>query len=250
MQSANLSKQRILICVLPGCGSEFEESDGYIFGRHPGKYCSNDCVNEAFMLKKDGKEFALPQKEIKKTEDKNVQLPADDFGESGVVRRFCDKPTCRRPVTLEWRSRSGKIYCSNECLKTEKPEKESRQMTTENTEDSPIAPAAAKKKAAKKVAAKKVAAKTKETAKAAKKAAKKTSAKAAKGEPREGSKTAQVVEMLKSKGGTTIDVLCEKFGWQEHTTRALLSAGGAITKKFGMIVTSKTVGDKRIYRIE
>ena len=41
-----------------------------------------------------------------------------------------------------------------------------------------------------------------------------------------------------------------KFEWQKHTTRALLSAGGSITKKFGLIVTSEKVGDQRTYFIK
>jgi hypothetical protein len=34
-----------------------------------------------------------------------------------------------------------------------------------------------------------------------------------------------------------------KFGWQAHTTRALMSAGGSVTKKHGITVISEKVSD-------
>jgi len=68
--------------------------------------------------------------------------------------------------------------------------------------------------------------------------------------PREGSKVAQVIEMLKSKGGATLDELCTRFGWQQHTTRSLMSAGGNIYKKHGLTVVSATVDGVRTYRID
>ena len=40
------------------------------------------------------------------------------------------------------------------------------------------------------------------------------------------------------------------MGWLKHTTRAMLSAGGSLTKKHGLIVTSEKVGDKRKYSIK
>jgi hypothetical protein len=40
------------------------------------------------------------------------------------------------------------------------------------------------------------------------------------------------------------------MNWQKHTTRALLSAGGSLTKQRGIIVMSDKVGDKRIYSIK
>ena len=67
--------------------------------------------------------------------------------------------------------------------------------------------------------------------------------------PRETSKTAQLIEMLRTKGGATLDGICKKFGWQKHTTRALMSAGGSLTKKHGITVISEKVGDSRTYRI-
>jgi hypothetical protein len=55
--------------------------------------------------------------------------------------------------------------------------------------------------------------------------------------------------MLKRAGGATLDEIMAKFAWQSHTTRALMSAGGSLTKKHGIAVISEKVGDARTYRI-
>jgi hypothetical protein len=70
------------------------------------------------------------------------------------------------------------------------------------------------------------------------------------GAPREGTKTSQVIAMLKREGGTTLEEIMTAMSWQEHTTRAMLSAGGSLTKKHGLVVTSEKVGDKRVYSIK
>ena len=41
-----------------------------------------------------------------------------------------------------------------------------------------------------------------------------------------------------------------KMGWLKHTTRSMLSAGGSLTKKHGLVVTSEKVGDRRMYSIK
>ena len=69
------------------------------------------------------------------------------------------------------------------------------------------------------------------------------------GAPREGSKTSQVIAMLKREGGTTLEEIMATMEWQQHTTRAMLSAGGSLVKKHGLVVTSEKVGDKRVYSI-
>jgi Protein of unknown function (DUF3489) len=94
-----------------------------------------------------------------------------------------------------------------------------------------------------------------ETAPSTKKAtrAKKTSAAGTPkevGAPREGSKASQVIAMLKREGGTTLEGIMTAMSWQKHTTRAMLSAGGSLTKNHGMNVTSQKVGDKRVYSIK
>ena len=68
--------------------------------------------------------------------------------------------------------------------------------------------------------------------------------------PREESKTSQVIAMLKREGGTTLEELMTTMGWLKHTTRAMLSAGGSLTKKHGLVVTSEKVGEKRVYSIK
>jgi hypothetical protein len=70
------------------------------------------------------------------------------------------------------------------------------------------------------------------------------------GAPREGSKISQVIEMLKRDGGTTLEEIMSTMAWQKHTTRAMLSAGGSLAKKHGLVVTSEKVGDKRAYSIK
>jgi Protein of unknown function (DUF3489) len=67
---------------------------------------------------------------------------------------------------------------------------------------------------------------------------------------REGSKTSQVIAMLKREGGTTLEEIMTAMGWQKHTTRAMLSAGGALTKNHGVVVTSEKIGDRRTYSIK
>ena len=65
--------------------------------------------------------------------------------------------------------------------------------------------------------------------------------------PREGSKTSRVIDLLKREGGVTLKELMIEMGWQSHTTRALMSAGGSLTKKHGLTVVSTkgTDGDRR-----
>ena len=87
-------------------------------------------------------------------------------------------------------------------------------------------------------------------AKKAPKRATKASAKPAGSGPRESSKTAQLIEILKRTGGATLEEMCKKFGWLRHTTRAMLSAGGSLTKKHGLTVISEKVGDERRYSIK
>ena len=70
------------------------------------------------------------------------------------------------------------------------------------------------------------------------------------GAPREGSKTSQVIAMLKREGGATLDEIMTAMGWQKHTTRAMLSAGGSLTKNHGLTVVSEKVGDERRYSIK
>jgi len=70
------------------------------------------------------------------------------------------------------------------------------------------------------------------------------------GMPREGSKTAQVIAMLKAEGGTTLEEIMAKMGWLKHTTRAMLSAGGSLTKKHGLVIVSEKIGEARKYSIK
>jgi hypothetical protein len=66
--------------------------------------------------------------------------------------------------------------------------------------------------------------------------------------PRPGSKNAQVIELARRKQGVTLEELMA-FGWQKHTARSLMSAGGGITKKYGIPVASENVVGVRTYFI-
>ena len=68
--------------------------------------------------------------------------------------------------------------------------------------------------------------------------------------PREGSKTSQVIAMLKREGGTTLEEIMAAMGWLKHTTRAMLSAGGSLTKKHGLVIVSEKIDGKRVYSIK
>jgi hypothetical protein len=83
---------------------------------------------------------------------------------------------------------------------------------------------------------------------AARKATKKAAKRSA-NEPRATSKTAQLIEMLKRPKGATLEEVTARFGWQVHTTRAIMSAGGSLAKKHGITVISEKAGNSRTYRI-
>ena len=69
--------------------------------------------------------------------------------------------------------------------------------------------------------------------------------------PREGSKTSRVIEMLKREGGITLQELMTEMGWQQHTTRALMSAGGSLAKKHGLtVVSTKGENGSRTYSLK
>ncbi len=56
--------------------------------------------------------------------------------------------------------------------------------------------------------------------------------------------------MLKREGGATLEEIMTEMGWQKHTTRAMLSAGGSLAKNHGLTVISEVIGDKRTYSIK
>lgn len=55
--------------------------------------------------------------------------------------------------------------------------------------------------------------------------------------------------MLKRPEGTTIEEIMTTMGWQKHTTRAMLSAGGSLVKKHELNVRSELAGNQRRYYI-
>jgi hypothetical protein len=63
--------------------------------------------------------------------------------------------------------------------------------------------------------------------------------------PQVESKTSKVIAMLKREGGTTLEEIMAAMDWQKHTVRAMLSAGGSLTKKDGLVIFSERVGGRR-----
>jgi len=62
------------------------------------------------------------------------------------------------------------------------------------------------------------------------------------------SKQAQLIAMLKTPKGATIEEIIAAFGWQAHTVRAAIA--GALKKKLGLEVTSEKVEARgRVYRL-
>ena len=65
--------------------------------------------------------------------------------------------------------------------------------------------------------------------------------------PREGSKTAQVVAMLKTETGATLEEIMTKMGWQKHTVRGFMA--GAMKKAGYTVESFKSEAGARSYRI-
>jgi hypothetical protein len=59
-----------------------------------------------------------------------------------------------------------------------------------------------------------------------------------------------VIAMLKREGGTTLEEIMTAMVWRKHTTRAMLSAGGSLTKNHGLTILSEKVGGRRRYSIK
>ena len=220
----------VTICTLPGCRRPVAIPPRTIKDQ-PGQYCSKQCVDRAWDA------LTHPRRRT------SMKVLAPHFGDVGITELSCD--VCGGPVYLNWSSRDGRDCCSRDCqrkaesmpkkIETKDIEEVESKEVEDQEEESPITSAAATKKAKK--------------SKPAGKATKATKPKAE--GPREGSKAAQAVTMLQRKNGATLQELMDRFGWQSHTTAAFLSAGGALTKKFGIVVTSeKSAKGVRTYRIE
>ncbi|HVY21188.1 MAG TPA: DUF3489 domain-containing protein [Bauldia sp.] len=68
------------------------------------------------------------------------------------------------------------------------------------------------------------------------------------GRTRSDSKQAQLIAMLKTAKGASIEEIVKAFGWQPHTVRGAIA--GALKKKLGLDVTSEKIeGRGRVYRI-
>ena len=56
--------------------------------------------------------------------------------------------------------------------------------------------------------------------------------------------------MLKRPEGTTVEEIMKAMDWQKHTTRSMLSAGGSLIKKHGLVISTEMVGEQKRYYIK
>ena len=107
------------ICSWPECGKVIRvKEEVYQLSGLPGiNYCSRDCVEKA---------HAERYKDKKATQ---MERLAEEFGDAGVIRRFCDR--CNAPIHLCWKGREGE-YCSNVCLKLAEKQQGETQVTDQN----------------------------------------------------------------------------------------------------------------------
>jgi hypothetical protein len=67
--------------------------------------------------------------------------------------------------------------------------------------------------------------------------------------PRESSKKDVVIDMLRRKGGATLEEIANATDWQKHTIRGFVS--GTLTKKLGLTIEStKNADGERCYAIK
>lgn len=161
-------------CSLDGCPNRVGAVPYTILGNVEKLFCSQKCASLAW----DGRKKRSASAAAEESEE-TMNVPAEDFGDAGVVRKICDRNGCQHAVTLRWMGRYGE-YCSNACMKL--AESGDGEMTT--TETTAAAPAAEKPITAGKTPAKKTAAAKKAAPKkSAKKAAPKTNEAAPKEAP-------------------------------------------------------------------
>jgi uncharacterized protein DUF3489 len=68
-------------------------------------------------------------------------------------------------------------------------------------------------------------------------------------EPREGTKQAEVLAMMRKKGGASLPAIMKATGWQKHTVRGFMA--GTVGKKMGLKVTSeKNAKGERVYSLQ
>ena len=70
---------------------------------------------------------------------------------------------------------------------------------------------------------------------------------AAKRTERPGSKASQVIALLRSPSGATLDAMMRLTAWQQHSVRGFLAA--VVRKKLGLDLQSTTRDGGRVYRI-
>jgi len=146
-------------CAMQGCPNSVGAVPYKLF-KHDAEFCSRRCIND-FVDARDGKkgsssrecatcgalvrlDAAMRTRDGRVyhqtcasplAEDPMMNIPAPDFGPSGVTRKVCDRRACGNPINLCWKGRSGE-YCSNQCLKI--AEKGQTTMTTDTETTAPV----------------------------------------------------------------------------------------------------------------
>lgn len=166
-----------------------------------------------------------------------MKRPAEDFGNSGVVRHFCDNPNCEKPITLRWQGKRGE-YCSNRCLNLTESEgehvttDESTAATETTNASSPIQAGKTSTKSSTKSAGSKKAVKPKtvKPKKEGKPKAKKGAAKV-----REGGAAEKAIALLHK--GATIENLMSATGWIKNSVMWNISI--TFRKKMGLDIKTR-----------
>ena len=60
-------------------------------------------------------------------------------------------------------------------------------------------------------------------------------------------KQSRIIAMLQSPSGASTEAMMKASGWLQHSVRGFLA--GVVRKRLKLKLTSKIVGDKRVYRI-
>jgi len=64
---------------------------------------------------------------------------------------------------------------------------------------------------------------------------------------RENTKLSVILDMLKQDGGTTIEALSDRLGWERHSVHGLIS--GKLRKKMGLKIQSEKKEGVRVYSL-
>ena len=221
-----IAKHPPAVCALAGCYNVVRPDQEHTVRGRDEKYCSHECAVRALeLMTAKGRKGKMPH------------VPAEDFGNAGVIRRYCDRKSCGRPILLCWKTEENdNEYCSNTCLKLARKESTMPETTTATATETDVpAPIVAGKSATPKKNATKKSPKKAPAAPAPKKVVAKATTKATKPAPKTGKapntavaesavrpgSNMEILYKLVSKG-LTLDKMVAATGWEsEMVSRTL-----------------------------